>query len=119
MLHSNRWDYPYMNKPGYGDVQQRRFTVWFDNNSLVKWEGDQQPNRQPYEAADSGMTGDAESTDNVLADELQPAPPAGSQAIDTGTSTSPVSPILDTTPEPPPEPGAPTPSGQSPVQILR
>lgn len=119
VLHANRWDYPYMNKPGYGDVQQRRFTVWFDNNSLVKWEGDQQPNRQPYEAADSGMSGDAESTDNVLADELQPGVPAEGQAIDTGTTISPDSSIIDIAPERLPDPGVPTPSGQSPVQILR
>ena len=119
VLHANRWDYPYMNKPGYGDVQQRRFTVWFDNNSLVKWEGDQQPDRQPYEAADSGMSSDAESTDNVLADELQPGVPAEGQAIDTGTTISPDSSIIDIAPERLPDPGVPTPSGQSPVQILR
>jgi D-xylose transport system substrate-binding protein len=29
VLHANRWDYPYYYKPGYGDAQERKFTVWF------------------------------------------------------------------------------------------
>ena len=55
IFHANRWDYPYYNNPGYGEDQQRRFTVWFDGDQLVRWEGDQQPDRQPYQKADTGM----------------------------------------------------------------
>lgn len=54
IFHSNRWDYPYYYKPGTGEPELRTFTVWFDGDELVRWEGDQQPNRQPYEQADSG-----------------------------------------------------------------
>nr|WP_255675933.1 outer membrane protein assembly factor BamE [Pusillimonas sp. MFBS29] len=54
IFRTNRWDYPYYNKPGYGDEEERKFTVWFEGDSLVRWEGDDQPNRQPYEKTDSG-----------------------------------------------------------------
>lgn len=49
VFHAGRWDYPYYNKPGYGDAQERRFTVWFENDQLVRWEGDEQPNYQPFQ----------------------------------------------------------------------
>jgi outer membrane protein assembly factor BamE len=55
IFHTDRWDYPYFNKPGYGDKQQRRFTVWFEGDSLTRWEGDEQPDRQPFQKADTGM----------------------------------------------------------------
>lgn len=54
VFHADRWDYPYMNKPGYGKTEQRNFTVWFEGDSLVRWDGDQQPDRQPFERADTG-----------------------------------------------------------------
>ncbi|WP_233154971.1 outer membrane protein assembly factor BamE [Candidimonas nitroreducens] len=53
---SNRWDYPYLNKPGYGKTQERKFTVWFDGDLLDHWAGDPQPDRQPFQKADTGMT---------------------------------------------------------------
>lgn len=48
-LHSERWDYPYYFKPGYGEAQERKFTVWFDNNRLTRWDGDKQPDLQPFQ----------------------------------------------------------------------
>lgn len=56
IFRSNRWDYPYVNKPGYGKMQERKFTVWFDGDKLDHWEGDAQPDRQPFQKADTGMT---------------------------------------------------------------
>jgi outer membrane protein assembly factor BamE len=56
IFRTDRWDYPYYNKPGYGKEQERKFTVWFEGDALVRWEGDEQPNRQPFEKADTGMT---------------------------------------------------------------
>src|SRR5690606_23771265 len=52
IFHADRWDYPYYNKPGYGDADERSFTVWFENDQLVRWEGDQQPNYQPFQTPD-------------------------------------------------------------------
>ncbi len=54
VLHSDRWDYPYYNQPGYGEGELRKFTLWFENDQLVRWSGDQQPDRQPFQKADSG-----------------------------------------------------------------
>ena len=49
VLHADRWDYPYYFKPGYGPPQERKFTVWFENDRLIRWEGDQQPELQPFQ----------------------------------------------------------------------
>lgn len=54
VFHSDRWEYPYYHKPGSGAQELRSFTVWFDGDSLIRWQGDLQPNRQPFEASDSG-----------------------------------------------------------------
>jgi outer membrane protein assembly factor BamE len=54
VLHSNRWDYPYLNEPGYGKKEKRNFTVWFENGLLDHWGGDAQPDRQPYQKTDTG-----------------------------------------------------------------
>ncbi len=56
IFHSDRWDYPYFYKPGTGEPELRHFTVWFEGDSLSRWEGDQQPNRQPYEQSDFGVS---------------------------------------------------------------
>src|SRR3546814_8988107 len=47
IFRTNRWDYPFYNKPGYGEEEKRQFTVWFEGDTLVRWEGDDQPDRQP------------------------------------------------------------------------
>ena len=49
VLHGDRWDYPYYFKPGYGKPEERQFTVWFENDRLVKWSGDEQPALQPFQ----------------------------------------------------------------------
>lgn len=54
VFRSDRWDYPYYSKPGYGEAEQRRFSVWFEGDSLVRWEGDTQPDRQPFQKTDTG-----------------------------------------------------------------
>ena len=52
VLHANRWDYPYFFKPGYGHPSERKFTVFFQNDLLVRWEGDAQPELQPFQAVE-------------------------------------------------------------------
>ena len=63
IFHSDRWDYPYYHKPGSGKEELRSFTVWFQDDLLVRWEGDSQPNRQPFEQLDSGASA-IQTTDN-------------------------------------------------------
>jgi outer membrane protein assembly factor BamE len=48
-LHSDRWDYPYYFQSGSGKVDDRKFTVWFDGNRLLRWDGDKQPDLQPFQ----------------------------------------------------------------------
>lgn len=71
-LHANRWDYTYYNKPGYGEEELRQFTVWFDGDLLTRWEGDVQPDRQPFERTDTGA---AESAKAKETDAKTPALP--------------------------------------------
>ena len=40
MFHADRWDYVYRFQPGYGEFQQRRFVVYFQDGKLVKVGGD-------------------------------------------------------------------------------
>jgi len=54
IFRDDRWDYPYYSKLGYGDEELRRFTVWFKDDVLDRWEGDPQPDRQPFQRADTG-----------------------------------------------------------------
>lgn len=65
VFHANRWDYPYYNQPGYGEDELRKFTVWFEQDQLVRWSGSEQPDRQPFQKTDSGaeaISSDDQST---------------------------------------------------------
>lgn len=55
VFHSDRWEYPYYSKTSYKAEELRLFTVWFDGDVLVRWQGDAQPSRQPFEASDTGL----------------------------------------------------------------
>lgn len=49
IFHADRWDYPYMFKPGRGQPEQRLLTVYFQNDRLARWGGDEMPDRQPFQ----------------------------------------------------------------------
>jgi len=51
VLHADRWDYPYYYQPGTSQPQERRFTVWFEDEHLARWQGDEQPEVQPFQSA--------------------------------------------------------------------
>ena len=52
VIHADRWEYPYFYRSPNGEVDERNFTVFFRNGLLVKWEGDEQPEVQPFQIAD-------------------------------------------------------------------
>jgi outer membrane protein assembly factor BamE len=121
IFHANRWDYPYYQKPGYGAPQERKFTVWFENDQLVRWSGDEQPDRQPFEQSDTGMssggkTSSPSDADNATRNEDQPGGKEAKPAVGTGSTSSAPSPaekrrpLINTTPSSPSVPGAPSPS---------
>lgn len=76
IFHADRWDYPFYNQPGYGADELRKFTVWFDQDQLTRWAGDEQPDRQPFQKADSGKEaiGTASDKDASTSDAATSAP---------------------------------------------
>lgn len=42
-FHADRWDYIYRFKPGYGELEKKRITVFFENDRLVNMQGDFRP----------------------------------------------------------------------------
>lgn len=49
----NRWDYFYSLKPGYGELEQQRLTLYFEDDKLVQMGGDFRPQpQQPQTAAE-------------------------------------------------------------------
>ena len=42
-FHDNRWDYVYQYTRGGKRVEQRTFTVYFVDDKLARWEGDEMP----------------------------------------------------------------------------
>jgi len=42
-FHQDRWDYVYMYRPSRGDSEERRVTLYFENDTLVRIEGDLRP----------------------------------------------------------------------------
>lgn len=56
MFHDNRWDYVFTFKRGGSDVvQQRRYSVYFENNKLVKFGGDPLPSEYELVAEIDGL----------------------------------------------------------------
>jgi len=124
VLHADRWDYPYFYKPGYGKPRERKFTVWFENDRLARWQGDEQPTLQPYQLDEEGnpieIAPAPQAAPAAPADEPQAAPaetpeaqPIAPQAEPAGSTTepaaSPTSPI-----EPQGQPAAPEASPTEP-----
>ena len=42
-FHADRWDYIHRFKPGYGELEQKRLAVFFENDRLVNLQGDFRP----------------------------------------------------------------------------
>lgn len=43
-FHSDRWDYLYQVRRAGKKLRDRRFSVYFENEKLARWEGDYEPN---------------------------------------------------------------------------
>lgn len=44
IFHTDRWDYPYTIKRGHKPMEERKLTLWFNGDELVRIIGDFQPN---------------------------------------------------------------------------
>src|SRR5688572_16619289 len=45
-FHENRWDYIYQLRKGDETLRNRRFTLYFADDKLVRYEGDYEPNTE-------------------------------------------------------------------------
>lgn len=43
VFHQDRWDFVYTNTEGWGDTEQKRITLFFQNDELVQMDGDFRP----------------------------------------------------------------------------
>lgn len=96
VFHADRWDYPYAFTPGYGKTEQRLLTVYFENERLARWTGDEMPDRQPFqkEAPPRAV--------NVPLDNPAQRPPTTTPAAAEGASTPAQTPAENTAGEPAP-----------------
>lgn len=81
IFHAGRWDYLYFNKPGYGAEQERKFTVWFQGENLDRWEGDEQPDHQPFQKVDPSMQKASAQSDKDT-DQAKSSAPAKNSRIE-------------------------------------
>ena len=51
VFHANRWDYVFTIKRKGVPEQERRFTVFFDDTGLARYEGDEMPSEQEFVAS--------------------------------------------------------------------
>ena len=56
LFHQDRWDYVYRMTPGKGDIEQKRITLYFRDDALVRIDGDYRPSAQPAAAAKPSVT---------------------------------------------------------------
>lgn len=112
VLHADRWDYPYYFKPGYGPPQERKFTVWFDNDKVVRWDGDHQPDVQPFQLADEQAKAQAAGSSGSAGNATSQDTPPGASPAPGSTGASPA-PVPAAAPAATPAPGPAAPAGTS------
>jgi outer membrane protein assembly factor BamE len=76
IFHADRWDYVYRFKPGRGEVQQRRLSVFFEGNSLVRVAGD------VVESGPGEAQADAETAARARSRVIEIAPEPGKKAAE-------------------------------------
>lgn len=96
VFHANRWDYVFSFKRGNTQVvQQRRFTVFFENDRLVRFTGDELPSEYELIAEIDGIKGGprakadqqkAEDKESAKATEAAPRPVGQSGVPGDGTT---------------------------------
>jgi len=107
VLHAERWDFPYYYKPGYGKSQERKFTVWFKDDKLVRWQGDEQPDLQPFQLANQDIKR-SEAENRQTLEDAQRAKSDGDRTRGNVTITPPA-PTDSSTPGAIPVPGSSSP----------
>jgi outer membrane protein assembly factor BamE len=82
VFHANRWDYYFSFRRGSTPVvQSRKFTVFFDGDTLTKWQGDELPSEYELIAEIDGMKAAQRNQKiGVVSSSAKPSEPAGASA---------------------------------------
>lgn len=108
VFHAERWDYPYFFAPGYGPIQERHLTLYFENELLARWEGTEQPQLQPFQQANPGQV-PRPSLNTPVVPEAGGAIGTGSVGTDPAAVATPVDPVMPVAPlDPAARPGDPS-----------
>ena len=109
-FHANRWDYPFRLQPGRGKIEERRFTVWFENDRLARFEGDPLPTEEEFARSRNFAT-----TKIVKAPPLGPAALPAPAADAPGVGGETVTPkTIEVRPRPPASRSGTSPPSESP-----
>lgn len=79
VFHADRWDYIYRRDPGRGERQQRKLTVFFDQDRLLRVDGDVVAKGTEGEAASGVVPGRVIEIEGPKK-QVAPATPAGADA---------------------------------------
>jgi len=88
IFHTNRWDYPFRYQPGRGPIEERRFTVFFDNDRMTHTAGDPLPTEKEFVANRIRLN----ATEAKAAGEKEhgaPTPSSGAPAPGSGPDSGP------------------------------
>lgn len=69
-FHEDRWDYVYELRKGDDTLRDRRFTLFFEGDKLVRYEGDYEPNDNT--PADDTYIEDAKQTGDTYIEDASP-----------------------------------------------
>ncbi len=85
-FHAERWDYPFRFQPGRGRTEMRRFTVYFANDRLARFDGDPLPTEEEFAASRNFATTRIAKAP-PLAGSALPAPASNATGIGSTTVT--------------------------------
>jgi len=72
-FHQNRWDYVATERRRRGDTEIKNLTLWFDGNSLSRWDGEYFPE------ADQALAAEMRRFGNLARDKDKPRQPRPQQ----------------------------------------
>lgn len=113
VLHAERWDYPYFYKAPNGQVEERNLAVFFQDGALAKWQGDEQPEQQPFQIAKEEVEKSQAEEDKLKLEQERVSGPGGVLEIEPEINFSTVTDTIPST-----DPGAlPDVPDQTPIGL--
>ena len=109
-FHKDQWDYPFRFQPGRGPVEERRFTVFFQDDKLVRYNGDSMPTEAEFAASRNFAITRIVRGPVAFPRPLPPTPAVGASDLG-GTTVTPganITPDRSTTPNDPNSPSTRT-----------